>query len=389
MSHQDKPPEGAYGRAETLPDSEFDPTHVVEILDDEDRVTARHPVGEGAHEIGRSYRSDLLVDDPHVCPSHARLLVGPSEVRIENLSAVNGVVDEDGTAIESALLPLDRKVRLGSARLRVRSIDHALPPAEAYGVLRNPSVRRRWFWALLALAVFLALVLWESWSTTIRFLEWEETLLNLVQAAIGASVWAGLWALGSRIFRKRAFFAEHLAIFCAGMVVVGILSELTSLALFWGGSDGAPPLLSLASGAVVFAVVLGAHLRLVARRPRWGFAVAIAAVFVAIGLVTEHSTRDEFQYFPSHQTELSALPASWLSFSSLDDVFADAAELRERLDEEVQEELAKKLEQKRERAQERTARQSGGVEEEETMSPSEPAAETPSEPDPESAEPAA
>ena len=80
----------------------------LEVLDRRGRLLARHRVDQWPVTVGRAYTSDVIVDDPYVCPAHVRLSRnGDAGLVVEDLGSVNGTrVSQTGIGTASGNVAL-------------------------------------------------------------------------------------------------------------------------------------------------------------------------------------------------------------------------------------------------------------------------------------------
>lgn len=91
----------------------------------------RWQLGEGAHVIGRSKKSDVLIDDDSVSRSHACILVAADAVTIVDLGSANGTfIDSQRLAGEQRLVAGDT-ILVGRTTLTLTGGDDPAPPVVA------------------------------------------------------------------------------------------------------------------------------------------------------------------------------------------------------------------------------------------------------------------
>jgi two-component system response regulator AtoC len=85
---------------------------------------------QGTIVLGRSEKSDLVIDDPSITRKHAKLHLG-ERMEIEDLGSVNGTRVRDQRLEPGRRVPVIRgeAFRLGSALLVIHAVDEAPPPS--------------------------------------------------------------------------------------------------------------------------------------------------------------------------------------------------------------------------------------------------------------------
>ncbi|HEX4509371.1 MAG TPA: FHA domain-containing protein, partial [Burkholderiaceae bacterium] len=103
---------------------------LIEVLDREGFPRQSVRIAQWPARIGRAVDCDLVLDDPHVAPHHASLIVGDGGVHVVPSPTINGVrFGRARVAMGSApRLPPSGMLTLGSTTVRVRLADEALAP---------------------------------------------------------------------------------------------------------------------------------------------------------------------------------------------------------------------------------------------------------------------
>ncbi|GAP37631.1 FHA domain-containing protein [Piscinibacter sakaiensis] len=252
--------------------------------------------------IGRAFDNDLVIDDPHVAPHHARLELDAAGLpALAVLDTVNGA-RVDGRRLASgarqALPATGAALQFGQTRLRLRlpgevlDAERPLPP----GLARS---------ALLVLPLF-ALILGRhaiELDPGASLLAWWPAVVGWPLAMAG---WCAAWALVSKLFQHRFEFVAHLRILLPWLLAtlaVGVLLPLLGGALGWPLPWYAAGPLQLLMGAAWIhrhlAVVLPAH------RRATGVAIGAAALAaLATHFAVVHRDTDRWSRAPY----MSALP---------------------------------------------------------------------------------
>jgi hypothetical protein len=309
---------------------------VVEYLHRDGSVLARIPVpailaddpdATSCIRIGRALDNDLVLDDPHCAPHHARLDVGADgSARLIDLETRNGIVGARNKRAAIHDVTSDEPYRLGQSLIRVRSSTWPLA-AE-----RSLSRRAIWPLALLGLALVLAHGAWQLWLTDVQ----EKSppyLYGLSSLAAALCMWSAMYALFGRLFTGAERFFSHLAIasagYLAGTLILNSLEVLAfSASWLWPVRITQPVVVMVAAMTVRF------HLRLADPRHwrtlRVGL-VVVAALAIAIPIAqhwVSHKRLTDVQTLRSieHPALRLARPVPLPEFS------AAAALLKERVD---------------------------------------------------------
>jgi hypothetical protein len=198
----------------------------VEILTRHRDVTARHRLERGPIRIGRGYDNDIVLDDPHVAPSH--LVISRDEdgaLVAQDLGTRNGLFAEGSKApSERVTLDGERLVRIGQTWLRVRESSYAVPP-ERLAVAE----RRLWPWAIPLIAAILGIEAADVWLAATQKLELTHFLNPMIFVTLVAVGWITVWTVISRVFAGAARFERHLVFALSVLLGYSIFDEIASL----------------------------------------------------------------------------------------------------------------------------------------------------------------
>ena len=303
-----------------------------ELLDRRGRVLQRARVASGSlpFTLGRSYENDWILDDPYVSPHHARIEAdGDGTLVLRDLGSENGVLAlSPPRRVEDFPIRPETAVQLGRSTIRFRSADHPVPSA-----LRVPAESRirRWLANHWSTGLCGLLALWMvGILQAVRDAPAEVEVLPVVGQLVAITLlfglWAGLWALITRMLSPRSRFSAHLAVSCGGFVCAAGIERLAQYALFLLGASRALTGLHIAlEGIVIFATIVVQLYIAGVLRPlaRLALAGALAATFAFLSRFEEiaFSEEDDSGLLP-YATALERVDPSWLSTEPPDAFFA-------------------------------------------------------------------
>ena len=229
--------------------------------------------------VGRALTADLVLDDSHVAGEHLRIDRAPEGgIKVQVLDSVNGVALGRARHGRGAQFnwPDGEVLALGRLKLGLRLAEAPVPAEE----LLPHFPWRTTGWTLLALAGMLALVLGQSWLTLTEPSQLARQLPGVLGGVVLAvSVWAGLWALATKLFTGHLQFWRHVRIACFSSLAVQAVSTLAGLLAFMfsleslARFEGLMLLLGAAAGIYV-------HLTVIAPQRRRGLAALVAGIAV-------------------------------------------------------------------------------------------------------------
>ena len=306
---------------------------LLQAIDRNGNLAGRLELSRWPVTVGRALNNDLVLDDSHVAAAHLRIDRNPEgEVQVEMLDTDNGIALEDKhyRRGDQFAWPAGKALVLGRLKLGLRLAEEPVSAEE-------PLPRFPWRtvgWTALAVAALLAAVLFQAWLTMTEPSQLPRQLPGLLgMVALSVSIWAGLWALATKLFTGRLQFWRHVRIACtvslavqAVVVVCGMLAfmfSLESLARF----ELQQLLLGLAVAAYLHLAVITPH-----SRRKLG---ALVAVITVLGLVTMLGTNWlQNKRFSNRLYMATIYPPSWRMAPAVPvrQFMDEAGAIRQRLD---------------------------------------------------------
>ena len=310
-----------------------------EILDRRGELRSRVRIDRFPFTIGRSYASDLILDDSYVCPEHARLVLRDDQVLVEDLGSVNGLYDQSSGLREKSLrVDEGAEIRLGREVIRFRAPEQPVEPAlvetRRGGALTW--LTTHWAAGLLMLAVVFASSALRDYSSTVVEISPARLISGAALPILLAAAWAGAWALLGRLLGRRPRFVAHWMTICA--------ASLAGLMLEWGLQyarfllSPIEPLLNaqVAANLVLVGLTLWVHLTVVGLlRPARRIWAAVAVPICVLGAVelANYADRPEWTTQLPYWSRLKAVPPDWLPLQTVDGFFGRVRLLEAEVDE--------------------------------------------------------
>ena len=258
----------------------MDEVAFIEILDRSGEVRGRHAVSRFPLTVGRGYDNDVIVDDPYMAARHLRIeRTSSGELTASDLGTANGLyVLEPPKRVTSTVIGPDTRLRAGHTQLRVRTRDHPVP-AELSDRRRSLIRRPVGFGMILtALAAIMLANQYVDTSERIELLKLGVPLLIIFALAAG---WAGLWSFAGRMATRHANMLAHASVGMLGLIGLLLASNATEYTAFAFSARVLDDLMPVPF-AVILALALFQHLRLVSRKPPRRLAVVAAAVALCV-----------------------------------------------------------------------------------------------------------
>jgi hypothetical protein len=288
--------------------------------------------------IGRGYGNDVIVDDAHADPVHARLSQAEDgSLLLEDLGTVNGTWP--GGAAEplrgaGVTIEPGRRIRIGRSQLRIATSDLPVPPAapDTAPLGARAELRERRLVVLLPV-LGLALMLFSGWLG-----DSQDDPASLASMGIGVllltAAWAGAWALGGRLATRHARFGAHHAAAWAFVIAVTISGVLFSWADFLTESR-ALAVLGVAVGTALFVLLLEAHFRFASAMPagrRLAMSVAVTAGLGVLGWLLVKAETEMSGRELAIEATLKPVPTSMIPATDIASFLASTNDLKEKID---------------------------------------------------------
>jgi pSer/pThr/pTyr-binding forkhead associated (FHA) protein len=267
--------------------------------------------------IGRGYECDVILDDRYVDPLHARLeWDGSGTLLLVDQQSLNGTYDgPSGQRVARVALYSGAELRLGRTTLRFLDESHRMEPtlAEPAGANRLALGESPTMALVICAATGVLFAVNEFLGKTSRVTA-AGLLGESLMALLVLGVWAGAWAVLTRVTQHRFRFLEHLAIACLAFAGFTISSGCFEYLRFFfpGGFDWDVP-----AGAIALAIggmALAAHLARVSTMGHWPRLLwAFGSIGALAGIVALSGHRDQMDYSGRLEaTPLKPVGARWI-----------------------------------------------------------------------------
>jgi hypothetical protein len=308
----------------------------LEVLDPKGRVSQRFPVQSLPLTLGRAYTNHVILDDPFVCPEH--LTIGYDEngrLQARDVGTVNGLREiVGGQPVPSLLLASGTEFQIGHTHLRYCDTAHAVAPAEIdrAGMIKwftSPAV------ALVSGFVLLAVILVNSFFGSYERLNIARSLSEALMTFSMVLVWAGLWALVSRIVLNRFHYGQHFVLACAAIIVslmVGTAAEW--IEFIFPASQALWVIAIVGSGFILGTLVYG-HLGLASSmwlRSRLWAGLAVSVAVIGLGVMADYDNRSSFSTVMEYSAILKPIEPALLPATTMDRFIDSTHRLKEELD---------------------------------------------------------
>lgn len=312
---------------------------IVEVLDPRGAVRARTRLTSLPATVGRGYASDVVLDDPYVCPEHLRLVEDDAgAVVAEDLASVNGLRAGRSRARVGRVPVLPgTELRVGRTTLRFRAPDEAVAPT-----LRDAAADgTRLVWlesagvCLATVGVVYLLFVADTWAGTYEKANAAGILATPLRFGAVLMLWAGIWALANRAAAHHFNFVRHLAVAAVAAVVFRALTSASEWIEFVAPDLAAISIVVVLAFAALGGALLYSHLTVIAtlnRRARRRWAAGVTAGMLTLAGVSAMASHDDFSNRLEEAGTVKPVRARWTRSESTASFAHDAAKLQAKAD---------------------------------------------------------
>lgn len=102
------------------------------------KLISRHKLDKGSVLIGRGYQNDIILSDPHICPSHLKLEFNGEHWLVEDQQTINGSFLEDGkTTVDNHIINSGDVFSLGKSLIRIVFVNHRVEETVRFSTFEN------------------------------------------------------------------------------------------------------------------------------------------------------------------------------------------------------------------------------------------------------------
>lgn len=314
--------------------------------------------------LGRGFGNDLILDDPYVDARHARIALDESGAPvIDDLGSVNGLIAYHTRLPGRVALRPGMEIRVGRTMLRFRDSDEPVSPAlvdaitapappapvvqPAIQLRRRARVRAtiarsaRTTWArLLTVAAAAFAIALYSWLGSSERSSASDALAAALRFSALLAVWAGVWAVASRVSVQWFHFVAHMAV-AAVVALGGVAWSLAAEWLsFFFPDAGLSDALSVGIGLLMLAGLVAGHLSLASgfsRARQWRTGFVVAGVALVIGGLVTLAEDDAFTDVPTFSGVVKPVGSDWLPTATVEEFGRVMETLKEQVDEMAKE----------------------------------------------------
>ena len=209
--------------------------------------------------IGRDLSCDFILDDVHVAPIHAKVLINDkNEAFIEDINTLNGIIYKKKKLKfknnNQEPILTDDPYKLGKTQLRIRNSAWEIPKEKA---LSPKSAVPYALMGLISVLMYITYTLWvgDTGDSTPHY------LYDLSAFTLLFCVWSSFYAVFGRLISGEDRFFTHLTIATTGYLI-GVLVVNTLDLLAFAFSSLIPLYIAPYVSIIILAMIVKTHLKL-------------------------------------------------------------------------------------------------------------------------------
>ncbi len=303
---------------------------IIEEISRNHKLLHRHKLSQQQIHIGRDYHNDIILADPHICPSHLSIELLDEQWKITDNQTVNGTfienIKEKKHAANEHIIRDGDVVTLGKSQLRILFTDHAVEPTVAFSPFESfINLMRHPVALLLSITLFTLMAASVFYLNTPKEVNFSQLLVPTIGMVLGFSLWPAGVALVSHLSKHDARIMAQLGISFAFFNLMWLSDFLEIIATFNSASGSVIPLLMmLVSIALTFSLFwlngyIGFHMT--AKR-RIIVAASITVFLFGGSYLVQYSNKPEFNPRPQYDATIM-MPSFLFSPSNSVDVFIE------------------------------------------------------------------
>lgn len=318
---------------------------VIEVISRNQKLLHRHKLDKPSIHIGRDYHNDIILADPHVCPSHISIDFINEQWKITDNQTVNGTFVEN---------PKEKKyeanqhvvrdgdvISLGKSQLRLIFSDHAVEPTIAFSpfesfinIMRHP------------LALFISIAFFTLIAGSIIYfnspieVNFSQLLVPAIGMALGFALWPSGVALVSHFTKNDTRLMAQLAVSFALFNLMWFSDVLETIVTFNSSSDNILPMfMTFTSVILAFSLFwlnsyIGFHM---GSKRRIVVSVSLTILLFGGSYLIQYSKKPEFDPRPNYNATIM-MPSFLLTTSSnVDEFIEDSSKLFDQTSKKAQE----------------------------------------------------
>lgn len=311
---------------EAIPTTEI----IIEEISRNHKLLHRHKLSQQQIHIGRDYHNDIILADPHICPSHLSIELIDGQWKIIDNQTVNGSFIENRHNkkhdADQHVINDGDVITLGKSQLRILFTDHPVEPTIAISPFESLiNLMRHPVALLLSIVLFTLISGYTFYLNTPKEVNFSQLLVPTIGMTLGFALWPAGVALVSHLSKHEARIMTQLGISFTFFNLMWFSDFLEGLANFNSSSGSiAPTFILITSIALAFSLFwlngyIGFHM---SAKRRVVVAAGMTVLLFGGSYLVQYSNKPEFNPRPKYNATIM-MPSLLIASSTSTDKFID------------------------------------------------------------------
>jgi hypothetical protein len=319
---------------------------IIEEINRNHKLLNIHKLDKPSIHIGRDYHNDIILADPHVCPSHISIDFIDEQWQITDNQTVNGTfVENNKKTKHEANQHIVRDgdvISLGNSQLRLLFSDHAVEPTLAFSPFESFINFMRHPVALFVSIAFFTLIIgniiYLNQPTEVNF---SQLLVPTIGKALGFALWPACVALVSYLTKNDARLMAQLGVSFAFFNLMWFSEILETTIIFNNSSNSILPIfvtfifIILIFGLFWLNSYIGFHM---SSKKRIVVSIGLSVLVLGGSYLVQYSKQPEFDPRPNYNATIMMPSFLLATSSSVDEFIEDSSKLFVKTTKKAQEE---------------------------------------------------
>jgi len=318
---------------------------IIEEISRNHKLLHRHKLDKPSIHIGRDYHNDIILADPHVCPSHISIDFIDEQWQITDNQTINGTFVEN---------PKEKKhkanqhivhdgdvISLGKSQLRLLFSDHVVEPTVAFSpfesfinIMRHPVAL---FISIAFFTLIAGSIIYFNRPIEVNF---SQLLVPAISMTLGFALWPAGVALVSHLTKHDTRIMAQLAVSFALFNLMWFSDVLETIVAFNSSSDNVLPMFVTFSSVILAFTLfwlnsyIGFHM---SSKRRIMISVSLTLLLFGGSYLIQYSKKPEFNPRPSYNATIMAPSFLVMTSSSADKFIEDSSKLFDKTSKKAQE----------------------------------------------------
>ncbi|WP_168427349.1 FHA domain-containing protein [Candidatus Colwellia aromaticivorans] len=319
---------------------------VIEEINRNHKLLHRHKIDKPCINIGRDYHNDIILADPHVCPSHISIDYIDKQWQITDNHTINGTfIENSKEKKQDANQHIVRDgdvINLGKSQLRLLFSDHAVAPTVAFSpfesfinLMRHPVAL---FISIAFFTIIAGSIIYFNKPIEVNF---SQLLVPAIGITLGFALWPAGVALVSHFTKNDARLMAQLAVSFVLFNLMWFSSILENIVTFNSSGNNILPIfmtftsVMLAFGLFWLNSYIGFHM---SSKRRIVISACLTILLFGGSYLIQYSKKPDFNPRPNYNATIM-MPSFLLTTSSnVDEFIEDSSKLFDKTSKKAQEE---------------------------------------------------